>query len=54
MRPLKQGQQVNYFLAEWDTEEKEKLKELLNISSEIVKSFTLAGLNNTMNIFNGE
>ena len=51
---FKKGQQVNYVLGEWDAEEKEKLKERLEISSEIVKSFALAGLNNTMNEFNGK
>jgi len=51
---FKKGQQVNYVLGEWDAEEKEKLKERLEISSEIVKSFALAGLNNTMNTFNGK
>ena len=51
---FKKGQQVNYVLGEWDTEEKEKLKERLEISSEIVKSFALAGLNNTMNTYNGK
>ena len=49
---FKKGQQVNYVLGEWDTEEKEKLKERLEISSKIIKSFALAGLNNTMNEFN--
>ena len=51
---FKKGQQVNYVLGEWDTEEKEKLKERLQLSSDIVKSFALAGLNNTMNEFNGK
>ena len=51
---FKKGQQVNYVLGEWDAEEKEKLKERLEISSEIVKSFALAGLNNTMNEYNGK
>ena len=51
---FKKGQQVNYVLGEWDTEEKEKLKERLEISSEIIKSFALAGLSNTMNIYNGK
>jgi peptidyl-tRNA hydrolase, PTH1 family len=51
---FKKGQQVNYVLGEWDAEEKEKLKERLEISSEIVKSFALAGLNNTMNSYNGK
>lgn len=51
---FKKGQQVNYVLGEWDEEEKEKLKERLEISSEIIKSFALAGLNHTMNTYNGK
>ncbi|HLO73918.1 MAG TPA: aminoacyl-tRNA hydrolase [Flavobacterium sp.] len=51
---FKKGQQVNYVLGEWDGEEKEKLKERLQLSAEIVKSFALAGLNNTMNTYNGK
>ena len=51
---FKKGQQVNYVLGEWTEEEKEKLKERLAISSEIIKSFALSGLNNTMNTFNGK
>ena len=51
---FKKGQQVDYVLGEWSEEEKEKLKERLEISSEIVKSFALSGLNNTMNTYNGK
>lgn len=51
---FKKGQQVNYVLGEWDAEEKEKLKERLEISSEIIKSFALSGLNHTMNTYNGK
>ena len=51
---FKKGQQVNYVLGEWDEDEKEKLTERLKTSSEIIKSFVLAGLNNTMNAFNGK
>ena len=51
---FKKGQQVDYVLVEWTEEEKEKLKERLEISSEIIKSFALAGLNNTMNTYNGK
>lgn len=51
---FKKGQQINYVLGEWDAEEKEQLKERLQLSSEIVKSFALAGLNTTMNQFNGK
>ena len=51
---FKKGKQVDYVLGEWDEEEKEKLKERLELTSEVVKSFVLSGLNNTMNAFNGK
>ncbi len=51
---FKKGQQVNYVLGEWTEEEKETLKERFKLSSEIIKSFALAGLNTTMNTYNGK
>lgn len=51
---FKKGKQVDYVLGEWDADEKEQLKERLTLSAEIIKSFALAGLNNTMNAFNGK
>jgi len=48
------GRQVDYVLGEWNTEEKEKLKERLDKALELIKSFGLAGVNNTMNAFNGK
>lgn len=51
---FKKGKQVDYVLGEWNEEEKEKLKERLELTSEVVKSFVLSGLNNTMNAFNGK
>lgn len=51
---FKKGQQVNYVLGEWDDDEKTKLPERLEKSAEIIQSFALAGLNNTMNEFNGK
>lgn len=51
---FKKGQQVNYVLGEWSDEEKLKLTERLDISSEIINSFVLSGLNETMNLFNGK
>lgn len=51
---FKKGKQVDYVLGEWSIEEKEALKERLGVSAEIIKSFALAGLNNTMNLFNGK
>ncbi len=51
---FKKGKQVDYVLGEWDSAEKEQLKERLALSAEIIKSFALAGLNSTMNTFNGK
>jgi PTH1 family peptidyl-tRNA hydrolase len=51
---FKKGKQVDYVLGEWSTEEKEALNERLSNSSKIINSFVLAGLNNTMNEFNGK
>ncbi|GGZ83973.1 aminoacyl-tRNA hydrolase [Algibacter mikhailovii] len=48
------GRQVDYVLGEWTSEEDLKLKERLEKSTEIIKSFALAGVNNTMNSFNGK
>jgi PTH1 family peptidyl-tRNA hydrolase len=48
------GRQVDYVLGEWTDEEQEKLPERLSKSTEIIKSFVLSGINNTMNSFNGK
>ncbi|RCW93799.1 aminoacyl-tRNA hydrolase [Winogradskyella arenosi] len=48
------GKQIDYVLGEWTDEENTQLKERLKISAELVKSFALAGVNNTMNQFNGK
>ena len=46
------GRQVDYVLGEWTAEESEKLKERLNHCVEFIKSFVMAGVQNTMNTFN--
>ncbi|WP_289022339.1 aminoacyl-tRNA hydrolase [uncultured Salegentibacter sp.] len=48
------GQQVDYVLGEWGEEERKKLPERFQKSSELVKSFGTAGVSNTMNSFNGK
>ncbi|MCL6296310.1 aminoacyl-tRNA hydrolase [Jejuia spongiicola] len=48
------GRQIDYVLGEWTDDENEKLPERLNKSLELIKSFALAGINNTMNTFNGK
>ncbi len=48
------GRQVDYVLGEWTEDENTALKERLKISADLVKSFALAGVNTTMNQFNGK
>ncbi|OIQ29320.1 MAG: aminoacyl-tRNA hydrolase [Bacteroidetes bacterium MedPE-SWsnd-G2] len=48
------GRQVDYVLGEWSDEENKNLPERLEKSVELIKSFGTAGLNNTMNTFNGK
>jgi PTH1 family peptidyl-tRNA hydrolase len=51
---FKKGQQVDYVLGEWNEEENAKLTERMELGIKIIQSFALAGLNNTMNEFNGK
>ncbi len=51
---FKKGKQVEYVLGEWNEEENVKLPKRLELASEIINSFALAGIQNTMNIFNGK
>ena len=51
---FKKGRQVDYVLGEWNDDEKTKLPERLELATEIIKSFALAGLNETMNLYNGK
>jgi len=48
------GRQVDYVLGKWDDDENSKLEERLETSAELIRSFVLAGVNNTMNQFNGK
>ena len=47
------GRQVDYVLGNWNETEREQLEERLKKSSELIRSFVLAGVNITMNQFNG-
>jgi PTH1 family peptidyl-tRNA hydrolase len=51
---FKKGKQVDYVLGNWDDIEQTKLPERLEVASEIIKSFGLGGLENTMTSFNGK
>ncbi len=48
------GRQVDYVLGEWGEEEEKQMPERLDKSAELIKSFGTAGINNTMNTFNGK
>ena len=48
------GRQVDYVLGKWDENETKQLPERLEKSIALIKSFGTAGLNNTMNTFNGK
>ncbi len=48
------GRQVDYVLGEWTEDEFSKLSERIDKSIELIKSFGTAGVNNTMNTFNGK
>ncbi|MDR1730257.1 MAG: aminoacyl-tRNA hydrolase [Prevotellaceae bacterium] len=47
-----QGQQIHYVLGNFTEEENEKLPERIETACEMIKSFCLAGIRNTMNLFN--
>lgn len=47
------GRQVDYVLGNWNETEREQLAERLQKSRELIRSFVLAGVNITMNQFNG-
>jgi PTH1 family peptidyl-tRNA hydrolase len=51
---FKKGQQVNYVLGNWDAAEEKLLEERLQMAANIIVSFGTAGLENTMNLFNGK
>ncbi len=51
---FKKGKQIDYVLGEWNDTEKTKLPERLELASEIIISFALAGISETMNIYNGK
>lgn len=48
------GNQVNYVLGEWGEEELKLLPERMEKAGEAIKSFGTAGINTTMNLYNGK
>jgi PTH1 family peptidyl-tRNA hydrolase len=48
------GRQIDYVLGEFEPEECERLPERLDMAVEMIKSFCLAGVQNTQNLFNNK
>jgi PTH1 family peptidyl-tRNA hydrolase len=48
------GTQINFVLGEWTDEEKKMIDERLKVTTEIIPSFCLQGIDRTMNQFNGK
>ncbi len=48
------GHQVDYVLSQFTSEEREKLSERIDVACEIVKSFCLSGVQNTMTTYNNK
>ncbi|MDR3705956.1 MAG: aminoacyl-tRNA hydrolase [Paludibacteraceae bacterium] len=48
------GQQIQYVLGKFPPEEQAKLPERLDMACEMIKSFCLAGMQNTMNAYNNK
>ncbi len=49
---FRKGQQVDYVLGEWSSEEKDKLPKVIKDAAEVCKSFTAIGMKFTMEKFN--
>jgi PTH1 family peptidyl-tRNA hydrolase len=49
-----EGRQVDFVLGEFDPEQQAALPEHINKAVDIIKSFCLAGINNTMNRYNNK
>lgn len=48
------GGQIDYVLGEWDKDQEHKLTARIKKSIQAIKSFAMAGINNTMSEFNGK
>ena len=48
------GRQIDYVLGDWTSEEEKILPERLEMGKKIIESFGLAGINITMNTYNGK
>ena len=49
-----EGKQIDYVLGKWNEEELKTLQDRIDVFAKACLSFVFAGVNNTMNIFNGK
>jgi PTH1 family peptidyl-tRNA hydrolase len=49
-----EGKQVDYVLGKWNEEEQKTLQDRIELFAKASLSFVFAGVNNTMNTFNGK
>ena len=49
-----EGKQVDYVLGKWNEEEQKTLQDRIELFTKASLSFVFAGVNNTMNTFNGK
>ena len=48
------GRQVDYVLGQWNADEATQLVERLQTTNKLIESFVMAGIDNTMNAYNGK
>jgi PTH1 family peptidyl-tRNA hydrolase len=48
------GRQVDYVLGQWNADEATQLEERLQTTNKLIESFVMAGIDNTMNAYNGK
>jgi PTH1 family peptidyl-tRNA hydrolase len=48
------GAQINFVLGKWTTEEEQQISDRLRVTTELIPSFCLAGIDRTMNQFNNK
>ena len=48
------GKQVDYVLGQWNADEAIQFEERLQITNKLIESFVMAGIDNTMNAYNGK
>jgi peptidyl-tRNA hydrolase, PTH1 family len=51
---FKKGQQVDFVLSKWDNDEEKALQSRIEMAGEIIKTFSIMGLERTMSLYNNK